>query len=91
MEVTLRNFYSSRDVRDSASQTIALERAWRLREGSLRSGTRDPGRMLRETRNDHRDSVRRAGHQIPYQQVVFYTQSPTLRDALYETQPQWWE
>jgi hypothetical protein len=90
-EPSLRNFSSSGDLPDPLGSRLALDSAWRAREGSMNGGTGDPGRMLREVRKEHRDSVRRAGHVVPFHQIEFYDQTPATRGDLYVPQPTWWE
>jgi hypothetical protein len=68
-----------------------MDSPWRAREGSISGGTGDPGRMLKEVRKEHRDSIRRAGHVVPFHQIEFYHQTPAIRDELYVLQPTWWE
>jgi hypothetical protein len=89
-EVTFRNFPPGGDVADPHGSDISLDSAWRLREASVAGGTGEPGRLLQETKTEHRLACRTA-FLVPYHQVEFHVQNAEARVALYVPCPLWWD
>jgi hypothetical protein len=90
IEVTVARFPLSGDLPDPTGGDAALDCAWRLRQLSIEGGTGEPGRILAETKKEHRDA-RKFGYLVPYHQVEFCEQIPASRDALYVRYPDWWQ
>jgi len=75
----------------------ARDSAWRLRAGSIRGGTGDPGRLVKEIMKEQRDLSRhirddgRTYHEfVPFQMVEYYSQTYAARAKWYPTRPRWW-
>jgi hypothetical protein len=97
IESTYRNFPPKGDLADPVGGEIALDSAWRLREGSVRAGTGDPGRLAKEVLKEARDFSRSQrndtrGYQqfIPFHMVEYYDQGVAARADWYPARPNWW-
>jgi hypothetical protein len=89
IEVNRSRFPGTGDLIDPSGSDICLDSAWRLRTASLEGGTGEPGRMLGEIKNEHRDAPKH-NFLVPYQQVEFYEQTSEAQWRYYVLCPEWW-
>jgi hypothetical protein len=74
---------------DPGGSNIALDSALALRNGSVRWGTGDPGRLLEEIRQEYRNAERYR-LLVLWQEIEVHKMPASERNALYFQAPKWW-